>query len=514
MSANGPVWPQLMTAALLGTARRPARVAAAPSLGDLVTAERAMDGDTGLLETAGVLTVARRAGVAPATGIAAPDPAPEETRPQVGQAAAARLGSLLGGSADMSLVRLWLTLAAGRDLRVPARHLPGLFALVRQDESLRKLAVTVAGARGAWLAAQRPEWGWVVDAVAAAEPPDDPRVWDEGSAAERVAYLAGVRRRDPDTARTLLAEVWSTERPEERATMLGTFAAGLGPDDEAFIEAALDDRRKEVRTVAADLLAKLPGSAYQQRMTKRALACVRAARPGYLAVSPPTDCDAAMKRDGIDLKPPQGIGPRGWWLEQIAMRAPASAWQSLGTPAEVAAAKANDGWAPTLRRGWARAAVTARDPVWATALVEAGYANDANADVTDTMLATSLYELLPPDAAEALALRLLASTRRTTTFEINQSLSGCTRPWSPRLTEALLGYLRGYAVAASSVYSLNPFTEVRDTIAEGIDVRMLVEVRAIADSVREQRDDRYATDLLDKLADIVSVRHQMHQEFS
>ena len=31
-------------------------------------------------------------------------------------------------------------------------------------------------------------------------------------------------------------------------------------------------------------------------------------------VRPPVECDAAMRRDGIEVKPPPGTGERAWWL--------------------------------------------------------------------------------------------------------------------------------------------------------------------------------------------------------
>src|SRR5262249_37175845 len=162
--------------------------------------------------------------------------------------------------------------------------------------------------------------------------------------AERIGYLAGRRRRDPAAALALLAEAWPTEAPDNRATLLGTLAEGLSTADEEFVEKALDDRRKEVRLAAVELLARMggsaerarrDGSASRARMVAGAHAAVTRNR-NRLAVPPPTACDAAMKRDGIDPKPPQGTGERAWWLEQVVMRTPLDSWAHLGTPAELA----------------------------------------------------------------------------------------------------------------------------------------------------------------------------------
>src|SRR5262249_35073360 len=111
--------------------------------------------------------------------------------------------------------------------------------------------------RAAWRAAQRREWGSL--AVSAAEAPaDDVTGWELGSIGRRVGILAALRRRDPAAAREMLAKAWPTETPDDRAALLGALATGLSTGDEPLLETALDDRRKEVRVAAVELLALLP----------------------------------------------------------------------------------------------------------------------------------------------------------------------------------------------------------------------------------------------------------------
>ena len=64
-----------------------------------------------------------------------------------------------------------------------------------------------------------------------------------------------------------------------RAACYGALAVGLGPDDEAVLERALDDRVASVRAVAANLLAALPGSAWSARMARRAEQMVHVVGP-------------------------------------------------------------------------------------------------------------------------------------------------------------------------------------------------------------------------------------------
>lgn len=71
-------------------------------------------------------------------------------------------------------------------------------------------------------------------------------------------------------ARDLLASSWAQESPKDRSDFLAAFEKGLSPDDEAFLESTLGDRRKEVRRVASYLLAHLPESGLRRRMLERA----------------------------------------------------------------------------------------------------------------------------------------------------------------------------------------------------------------------------------------------------
>lgn len=494
---TGTVWPQLMSTALVGTRRRPAAITADDSpLGTLVAG--------GVLGAAAALTVARRAGSVAATGVTPPVPAIDDPRPSVGDTAAARLSRLVDDGTESGLLGEWLRLAAERDYRVPGRFLPALFDLAHRDAVLRPLVVTVGGVRGEWLAAQRPVWQWAKDAVADVE---DEATWHEGTPGERTAYLTALRRRDRRAALDLLTSVWPEERPEERAAFLAVLADGLDPADETFCEAALDDRRKEVRTIAADLLAVLPGAAYGARMASRAAACVTIGR--RLVVTPPVEYDATMARDGIERKPPRGTGERAWWLEQIVARTPPGHWTL--SPGELLGRKVGDDWAPTLHRAWARAAVTNRDTGWATALVEAGFGRGRGAAVNDTVLSTSLYELLPAVTALSLATRVLKEgVARENTAHLVHLLEACPRPWPRSLADTVLRYLGEWAAVPASWRPRG----VCHVAAAAMPVECADDARALADRVRSDHPDSGHIHVLDQLADTLSNRFQMHRELS
>jgi len=284
---------------------------------------------------------------------------------------------------------------------------------------------------GMWLAAQHPDWRYLTG-----EPDDagaaDPSRWELGTTGQRAGYLAAFRRADPDAARELLAAGWAEETPEDRATLLAVLATGLSLADQELLEIALDDRRREVRGVALDLLGRLPGSAYQERMIARALRCLRRERGGVTVV-PPTRCDREMRHDGISPRPPAGVGERAWWLEEILARTPLSVWGD--DPARFLALRVADGWRGVVLRGLARATSVARDPAWAGALVDALIAAPGARERPDDMLLVeSLYAALPPGDLVRRAVEALrrGGTRRNAPG-VDHLLELCPRPWPPAL---------------------------------------------------------------------------------
>ena len=59
-------------------------------------------------------------------------------------------------------------------------------------------------------------------------------------------------------------------------------------------------------------------------MAERARACLSPSTVDDWSVTPPAECDPAMRRDGIEPKPPAGTGERAWWLGSCSARTPAA----------------------------------------------------------------------------------------------------------------------------------------------------------------------------------------------
>ncbi|GAA3429634.1 DUF5691 domain-containing protein [Streptosporangium nondiastaticum] len=418
-----PEWEELVSTALVGTDRRPLAGTAAP--------------EAELLERAAVQTVRMRAGRRPlAAGPVAA--APPEDRPVVSRPAADRLARILGGE-QPRLLPEWLRVAAGHGRRVPPHLLPELLDQAARDRSIRPHLGVLAGNRGRWLAGLNPAWGFLLNeptapvltvptalAGAGAVPGDSggaPDVWELGAPGDRRAFLAALRAADPAAARSLLARGWAKETPDDRAAFLEILADRLSPDDEPFLEAALDDRRREVRQLAADLLTRLPGSRLAARMAERVTGWF-AVEDGRIRVTPPTACDAAMERDGIRARPPHGTGERSWWLQQAVARTPLEVWPRLlgRPPGELVRMRITD-WGREVMAGWVRAAVLQGDPEWAREL----FAHDPLAD---------LLAVLPAAERERVAAGFVR--RHGLDGQLIMVLGGAAAPWGPELASAVL----------------------------------------------------------------------------
>ncbi|MEV8633520.1 DUF5691 domain-containing protein [Streptosporangium sp. NPDC051023] len=410
-------WEDLVSTALVGTERRP--LSTGPVIPAAPAGLVASTAEAELLERAALLTVRARAGLRLRAGRPL-DAAPEEEQPEVSRAACDRLARILGGERPRLLTE-WLETAAARGHRISPHLLPELLDRAIGDRSIRPHLGVLAGGRGRWLAGLNPSWGFLLEEVtpvgAAAQ------AWELGTPGDRRAHLGALRAADPAAARHLLEATWEKETPEDRAVFLEVLADRLSPGDEPFLERALDDRRREVRRQAADLLTRLPGSRLGQRMAERASRCLTV-EDGRIQVVPPSVCDAAMERDGIRAKPPRGTGERSWWLQQVVSRAPLETWAGLlgHPPRELIRMKIVD-WGREVVAGWVRATVLQGDPDWARAL----FAWDPLAD---------LLAALPRAEQESVAADFVR--RHGLDGQLIMVLGGAAAPWGPALAEAVL----------------------------------------------------------------------------
>jgi hypothetical protein len=451
------LWQDLLTTAVVGSERRPPTLpAAGDAVGDLLSGLDRSDAEGTLLGAVAALSVYRRAGRSPEPmAQPLPEPCVPDDLPACSPVAGRHLAVILSGE-RRDVLPEWLNALAAAGKRVIDERLPDLLDLGWRDAALRPAIEAVLGARGRWLAALNPDWGYARPISGrASEGPDD-STWETGDRAARLSLLQSLRGRDPAWARGLLKSTWSEETHADRAAFLSTFEVGLTMDDEPFLEEALGGTRKEVRSVASDLLARLPESRLCQRMAERLrpLLSFEAARKRLgltrgprIEVTLPEACDKDMRRDGIEPTPRGGVGQKAWWLMQMIAAVPPALWTATwgATPAELIAAAARNEWKAVLLEGWRLAALRHRDADWASALLSARLDKSPDLDVH------GLIPLLPTSDREAFALRALdapAGARRGEHLGL-LTLLECRHPWSAQLTRAVLNRVRRDAASAA-----------------------------------------------------------------
>jgi len=200
------------------------------------------------------------------------------------------------------------------------------------------------------------------------------------------------------------------DKADQRREFLRALELGLSSLDEPFLETVLDDKSIVVRRAAADLLARIPGSALLQRVATQIRECLMVVTKGILRqkaieVSLLSEVPPALARDGVEKKgAPQGTGEKAWWTLQGIGILPPSVWceRFSMSPDELlkAAAAGDDG--DLLTTAWTHAAIRHSDAGWARALLLA--ANPPENSIKN------LFELLAPGDREIVALASQSQT--------------------------------------------------------------------------------------------------------
>ena len=452
---------QLLKMALLGTERDSSPLPTPPdALAGPFARLGSLDRESALLGALGLAAVYRLAGRLPDPDSGpAPNPCPADERPVCQPGAAIFLSRILAGEHPRLLAE-FLTALDSVGKRVPEELLPGLLEEGRTERGIRDVAGEVMGERGKWLAGQNPVWVW---AVAVEEPLQNEDLWETGSREERLALLRALRATSPDRAVKLLQSTWKDETAEDRAAFVGAIETGLSPADEPFLESVLDDRRKEVRTAAAQLLMRLDSSSLVERMEARLklgwqegtpgkLLQLKRSTPALVQVELPVECDKSMQRDGVEPKPRPGRGEKAWWLEQMLAAVPPVRWSTRWskTPGDIVDAGLASEWFRPLLNGWLQATLRHPDPAWAKALL-AYWTTERSDERRIELYSAGILQLLTQldqPAAEDFVARLTKGDRLT------RSLFWLCLPylqtgWSFSFSTLVLAQLRSALVSAT-----------------------------------------------------------------
>jgi hypothetical protein len=109
-----------------------------------------------------------------------------------------------------------------------------------------------------------------------------PESWTTFPKAHRVAFLRDYRRKHPAEARKLVEDVFKSEPAAVRGDLLAALEVGLSRDDLPWLESLATDRAESVRTIAARLVACVPGT-FTARLAEAARCFVRSSVGGILS---------------------------------------------------------------------------------------------------------------------------------------------------------------------------------------------------------------------------------------
>lgn len=435
------LWNDILATAVVGTEQRELKLPTREDeIGSLLAQIDNTDREGSLLTAASVVTLYRSAGFAPQADTHALLEAADHDDASRGNAASGQhLGLMLEGEFREVLPE-WLAAMSKAGKRVPEEHLPALLDLGRMELSLRRMIVAVMGRRGGWLAAQNPDWHYVIQK-------EDKELWETGSREERLLLLEHLRNVDPTKARELLATTWSQESAKDRTAFLEKFAIGVSASDEPFCNEALNDRSVEVRRMARSLLASLPNSEFSRRLQKLADQVLSFKKPligkAKIEVTLPEDPIAWLKANEIEIDSPplnalNQMGPKAWALKEMISLVPITHWNELWrkTAIEIARAAGESDWRESLALGFVLATRRDRDPDWIEALLQL-----MSQDPTyPQMIALGAY--LPATRLEALILDALKSENELSAIHASRLLSVHRSSWSDQLSRAVINSIK------------------------------------------------------------------------
>jgi hypothetical protein len=438
--STSSLWQAIATVAVTGTERQPFSLpTTSGAIGELLSRIEPSSSEVSLLKVAAILGLHQQVGQLPATAnVTPPEPCDLEDLPRCSDRAAHHLSLMLSGEFE-SVLPEYLTLVAQTGQRVPELPLPDLLKQGWQHQWLRQFILPVLGKRGQWLAAQNPDWSYVIN-------PDAEVNWDDAPAA-RLQWLQCKRAAQPEEARLQLATSWAQESARDRTEFLKTFLTGLSMADEPFLEAALSDRGKEVRSVAADLLARLPESQLCQRMIQRVVLLVNIAQKtkagqqeSYFQIELPPALDADLLRDGITAKTStdSSKGEKSWWLQQIIGAVPPQFWCQTWQkqPQALIDLTRKSDWQQVLLEGWIQATTRHQDPEWAEALVS-HHPGQISAYSTLKLMA-----ILSPQQRQSVVLSTLEShpAPLSSSHPALTLLRQCKHAWNVDFAQAILDH--------------------------------------------------------------------------
>jgi len=370
----------------------------------------------------------------------------------------------------------------------------------------------VLGQRGEWLARFEPAWNW---AVSGHLETDASAHWDTGSQEQRSLHIARLRQSHPAEARELVQNGFSKLDARERTGLLEQLRAGLGSADEDFLESCLTDRSKEVRQIAADLLARLPDSRYVERMAGRLGQCLGQERRllrQVVTLEAPAQFAPDWKADALDeaRAKSETLGDRAWWLYQLARYVPLEWWQQQTgmNPTDLLTWLPKTDWHEAILRAWGEVIRRSPNAEWALALYTSKLLKKMSIDPLDLLSHLPLEERT---RQWLLALGTQQSAVISLGARLEQIMQAFPHGIPETITEAVLQTLRDSLHTDARRYDY----AIRKTLPEFICLIPMHCLDAAAQGWPMGRPEtEYFVEPLARILAIIEQRRTLHRTFS
>lgn len=424
--------------------------------------------------------------------------------------APARLLERLLHEAQQEVLPEALSLLQDYEVKVPNEFLPELMSWLSEHPGQWEAVRDTLDERAHHLIARNPNWKQFALSI-------NEDAWYYGNPADRRQWLVTLRQKSPREALAYLQESWEKEHPQDKCRFLSVFKKAPHAVEEPFLAQALTDSQKEVRQMAAKMLAIRPDHPYRHHLFAKATQYLTREEEGTLQVEVPAGYDEEFAALGIGYrrKNVSAKQARRWVWDMVRLIPPAF-WETWCRRKTYRAlrlfAVAED--RPFLLEALVEATVLHRDEQWMGAILRLALREEE--DLLTTAPGQKLLRALPAHVFNEVMVAHLQDQPNAPLLGglARQVLLIGEQPWSEALTRAVIRPFREGLSGSSWLYGWEweGYQPVMDQLALRCPPEMLDELRqgwnraAGSWGMWEKR--------IDRLLKTVHFRQGMHRYFA
>lgn len=518
---------------VLGTSSRdlPA-LAAGGELGTLLTVmQNAESKETSmLLQLAALALVRRSTPTLLRYNNTLPEPCPAETRQYAPVAAISLLNQLLDDltTNGLRLIERWLSLCAHHGRLLPDYLLPVVLDKLKNKKAPVTLIDLCGGNRLKFLIEANEDWK-LFDMMAQRSESTLVEKIDSGAKDERLASFLQLRHLDPVLAVASISANFSKESVDMRVNFLKRMEPTAN-EDMAFLEQLIkNDKSKEVRVLASEMLSLLSGSSVIDKL-HRHIKTVLTVQKGMLQINLNDQTFEQHSKELEDLELYHGTvnhapdsGKKSDYLRKLIGSINPDYWQealSLKPQELIALFEKDELWSQSLLDGLMEAVsfFGARGKCKTLAEWQQAIVATMGEKLTDSQVGLKLYQSLPPALLERILLEKLPKWSQegatvAPKLDFWYQLDKVQFDWSEAFTQKVIDFI--VKEAKEKVPALDyTFRASVSNFAMDMHISAVKRIDEIANIRRESEQTDFFTRPLNQLVDILSLRRDIEAAFT